>query len=126
MTPGAGSPRDMAGPDRDAHVRVFLRPVGTPVALGLGASLLGTTMLSGLQLGWVGGADEQRVVAFVALSPRSRSSCSPRCSRSSPATRWRPPASGSSRALGDVEADAADRPAGRHQRSPWTAASASS
>jgi hypothetical protein len=52
----------------DPHVRVVLRPVGTPIALGLGAILMGTAMLSGLQLGWLSGADQQRTVAFVALA----------------------------------------------------------
>lgn len=54
--------------DRDGRARIVLRPLGTPLALGLAAILLGTTMLSGLQLGWLDGAAEQRTVAFVALA----------------------------------------------------------
>lgn len=65
-TPAPGSPG--AGPDRDPHVRVVLRPLGTPIALGMGAILLGTTMLSGLQLGWLGGAADQRTVGFVGVA----------------------------------------------------------
>jgi uncharacterized protein len=52
----------------DAQVRVVLRPYGTPIALGLAAIMLGTTMLSGLQLGWLGGAADQRTVGFVGLA----------------------------------------------------------
>src|SRR5215213_2844917 len=52
--------------DRDGRARIVLRPLGTPLALGLVAILLGTTMLSGVQLGWFDGAAEQRTVAFVA------------------------------------------------------------
>ena len=50
------------------HVRIFLRPVGTPIALGMGAIFIGTVMLSGLQLEWLHGADEQRTVGFIALA----------------------------------------------------------
>jgi succinate-acetate transporter protein len=46
----------------------MLRPVGTPLALGLAAIILGTTMLSGLQLGWLSGMADQRTVAFVSLA----------------------------------------------------------
>src|SRR4051812_27669972 len=49
------------------HVRITLRPLGTPIALGMGAIFLGTCMLSGLQLGWLEGPDDQRIVGFVAL-----------------------------------------------------------
>src|SRR5205085_771328 len=52
----------------DDDVRVVLRPLGTPLALGLGAIFFGTVMLSGLQLEWLAGADQQRTVAFVALA----------------------------------------------------------
>jgi uncharacterized protein len=51
----------------EAHVRVMLRPVGTPIALGMAALMIGTTMLAGLELGWLEGMTEQRTVAFVAL-----------------------------------------------------------
>src|SRR4051812_20342261 len=54
--------------DASPAVRVALRPLATPVALGMGAILMGTTMLSGLQLGWLEGASEQQVVAFVSLA----------------------------------------------------------
>src|SRR5947208_16654867 len=54
--------------DRDAHVRIVLRPLGTPVALGLAAILIGTTMLSGLQFGWLEGTADQHTVAYVALA----------------------------------------------------------
>jgi succinate-acetate transporter protein len=54
--------------DRHAHVRVVLRPIATPVALGLAAILLGTTMLSCLQLEWLSGAAEQRTVGWVGLA----------------------------------------------------------
>src|SRR3954454_25076817 len=50
------------------HVRVFLRPIGTPIALGMGAILIGTVMLSGLQLEWLKGADEQQTVGFIGLA----------------------------------------------------------
>jgi uncharacterized protein len=53
--------------DRNPHVRVVLRPLATPIAIGLGGLLIGTMMLNGLQLGWLSGADEQRTVAYVAL-----------------------------------------------------------
>jgi uncharacterized protein len=59
---------DRNGSSRDAPARVVLRPVGTPVALGLGAILMGTTMLSGLQFGWLSGVQEQRTVAIVAVA----------------------------------------------------------
>src|SRR3954469_463937 len=51
----------------DDQVRVTLRPLGTPVALGMAAIFLATVMLSGLQLEWLSGADEQRPVRFLAL-----------------------------------------------------------
>jgi uncharacterized protein len=52
----------------EQSVRVVLRPLGTPLALGMGAILIGTVMLSGLQLEWLKGADEQQTVGFVALA----------------------------------------------------------
>jgi succinate-acetate transporter protein len=55
-------------PDHDGRARILLRPLGTPLALGLAAILLGTTMLSGLQLGWLDGTADQRTVAFVAVA----------------------------------------------------------
>jgi succinate-acetate transporter protein len=54
--------------ERDARVRIMLRPVGTPIALGLAAILLGTVMLSGLQFGWLAGASDQRTVGFVGVA----------------------------------------------------------
>lgn len=60
--------RDAHAAGRDERVRITLRPLGTPVAVGLAAILLGTTMLSGLQLGWLEGAADQRTVAYVALA----------------------------------------------------------
>jgi succinate-acetate transporter protein len=54
--------------DRDRHVRIMLRPVGTPIALALSAILIASTMLSGLQLGWIGGVTDQQTVAYVALA----------------------------------------------------------
>jgi uncharacterized protein len=54
--------------ERDGRARIFLRPLGTPLALGLTAILLGTTMLSGLQFGWLDGAADQRTVAYVGLA----------------------------------------------------------
>jgi succinate-acetate transporter protein len=66
----AGAPSDTAlrPPHRDASARIMLRPLGTPIALGFAAILIGTTMASGLQLGWLEGMTEQRVVAFAAVS----------------------------------------------------------
>jgi uncharacterized protein len=55
-------------PNLDDDVRVVLRPLGTPLALGLAAIFFGTTMLSGLQLEWLAGADQQQTVGFVALA----------------------------------------------------------
>src|SRR4051794_17206629 len=52
----------------DGPVRVFLRPVGTPIAIGLGAITIGTVMLSALQFGWIAGAQQQHAVAYVALA----------------------------------------------------------
>jgi succinate-acetate transporter protein len=51
----------------DGPVRIFLRPVGTPIAIGLGAIAIGTTMLSAIQFGWLTTAQEQHTVAYVAL-----------------------------------------------------------
>src|SRR3954452_14680307 len=51
----------------DQRVRIVLRPLGTPVALGLGAIFFGTTMLAGLQLEWLDPANDQRTVGLVAL-----------------------------------------------------------
>src|SRR4051812_35912000 len=50
------------------HARVVLRPLGTPLALGMAAILIGTTMLSGLQLEWLKGSDEHQTVGFIALA----------------------------------------------------------
>jgi uncharacterized protein len=60
--------RDGASRTDDAAVRVFLRPVGTPVAIGLGAITIGTVMLSAMQFGWIAGAQQQHTVAYVALA----------------------------------------------------------
>ena len=63
MATNASRPTDGAGP-----VRVILRPVGTPTAIGLGAIMIGTTMLSGLQLQWLSGRPEQQTVAIVGIA----------------------------------------------------------
>lgn len=52
---------------RGPGVQIVLRPVGTPIALGMGALIVASVMLAGLQLGWLSGTTEQRTVAFVAL-----------------------------------------------------------
>src|SRR3954453_19612089 len=65
---GRAYPRQVGSkPHMNEHVRVALRPLGTPIALGMAAILIGTTMLSGLQLEWLKGADEQGPVGFIAL-----------------------------------------------------------
>src|SRR4051812_24947642 len=67
-TAGAQQPStDGAGRAALDPTRVFLRPVGTPVAIGLGAICIGTVMLSALQFGWLTTTQEQRTVAYVAL-----------------------------------------------------------
>jgi len=58
----------MDGLARDDRVRVVLRPYGTPVALGLTAIILGTLMLTGLQLEWLSGAGDQRTVGLVGIA----------------------------------------------------------
>jgi succinate-acetate transporter protein len=54
--------------DRDGQVRIVLRPVGTPIALGLAAILIGTAMLSGLQMGWLTSQSDQQTVGFVGIA----------------------------------------------------------
>jgi succinate-acetate transporter protein len=54
--------------DPDERVRIVLRPVGTPVALGLAAILIGTAMLSGLQMGWLTSQADQQTVGFVGIA----------------------------------------------------------
>src|SRR4051812_6274854 len=67
-TAGAQQPStDGAGRAALDPTRVFLRPVGTPVVIGLGAICIGTVMLSALQFGWLTTTQEQRTVAYVAL-----------------------------------------------------------
>jgi succinate-acetate transporter protein len=48
--------------------RIYLRPLGTPIAIGLGAICMGTTMLSAIQFGWLSTATEQHTVAYVGLA----------------------------------------------------------
>lgn len=75
MSHSAAASGAIAAPSHDGArrgdngpVRLFLRPVGTPVAIGLGAIAIGTVMLSALQFGWIAGAQQQHTVAFVALA----------------------------------------------------------
>jgi hypothetical protein len=58
--------------DRNPHVRVVLRPVATPIAIGLGGLLIGTMMLNGLQLGWLSGADAATLLLLLLSAGRGR------------------------------------------------------
>ena len=61
---GASSPRE----SRPA-ARIFLRPIGSPVALGL-AGLCGASLVSsGLELGWIGHSESSRVALILLAFP---------------------------------------------------------
>jgi succinate-acetate transporter protein len=63
-----GSPRAMIDPD-GPPTRVYLRPIGSPVALGLSGLLAASLVVSGLELGWIAAADRHQVaIVLVAFA----------------------------------------------------------
>jgi succinate-acetate transporter protein len=63
--PPAGFPERRPN-DAGALTRVNLRPIANPLALGFGALAIGTTVLAGLQLGWVP-VSETTTVGFIVV-----------------------------------------------------------
>jgi hypothetical protein len=57
----------MNAPDRAAGTSIFLRPIASPVALGLSGLVVASLVVSGLELGWVA-SGERTQVALVLLA----------------------------------------------------------
>src|SRR5829696_6032108 len=69
-TPAGRSAREELRRRQETMVRVVLRPIGSPLALGFVALAAATFVVSGLQLGWVEAAEGRNValilIGFVA------------------------------------------------------------
>jgi uncharacterized protein len=52
----------------ETHTRIVLRPIGNPLPLGFLALAAGTTLVSGVQLEWLDGPEEELTVALALIA----------------------------------------------------------
>ncbi|MHB1837366.1 MAG: acetate uptake transporter family protein [Solirubrobacteraceae bacterium] len=67
-----GNPHAPVGSDGSElrSTRIFLRPIANPFALGFTGLAVATLLLSGMELGWISGADRvQTAVLIIAFAP---------------------------------------------------------
>lgn len=59
----------MDGPDDAEPIRVFLRPLGTPLPLGFGGLAVATAMVSAFNLGWIQVSEQHQVGLILIAFP---------------------------------------------------------